>query len=146
MEPSIRSARPEDAPALAALCAQLGYPQSGEAVLENLVRLEGSAGHEVLVAVAGGVIVGWLHVREEWALESGGRAEIAGLVVDAERRNLGIGARLVAEADAWARARGHARLRVRSRVEREDAHRFYRRLGFQDTKVQAVLDKALGGG
>jgi hypothetical protein len=30
-------------------------------------------------------------------------------------------------------------------VEREEAHRFYRRLGFQDTKVQAVLDKPLGG-
>jgi GNAT superfamily N-acetyltransferase len=145
MEPSIRSARPEDAPALAALCAQLGYPLTAEAVRDNLKHIEAGGGHQVLVAVAGGAVVGWLHVREEWALESGGRAEIAGLVVDAAWRNLGIGARLVAEGEAWARTRGHTRLRVRSRVEREEAHRFYRRLGFQDTKVQAVLDKPLGG-
>jgi GNAT superfamily N-acetyltransferase len=145
MAVSIRSARPEDATALAALSGQLGYPVPVDSLRENLRRLEEDTGHRVLVAVAGGEVAGWLHAREEWALESGGHAEIAGMAVDAARRNLGIGARLVGEAEAWARSRGHARLRVRSRVEREDAHRFYRRLGFRQTKVQVVLDKPLAG-
>ena len=54
-----------------------------------------------------------------------------------------IGATLVAAAEAWARERGHGRMRVRSNVLRQPAHRFYERLGYAVTKRQAVFDKSL---
>jgi hypothetical protein len=50
---------------------------------------------------------------------------------------------LVERAAVWAREQGLARLRVRSRSERRDAHRFYERLGFRRSKQQQVLDRAL---
>jgi GNAT superfamily N-acetyltransferase len=103
----------------------------------------GAPAHGLLVAEVAGAVVGWAHVREEWSLEAGGRAELAGLVVDAERRGHGIGAQLVREAEAWARARGLPRIRVRTRIQREAARRFYGRLGYAESKIQAVLDKGL---
>ena len=41
--------------------------------------------------------------------------------------------------------RGLARLRVRSNVIRERAHRFYERVGFEKIKAQAVFEKSLPG-
>jgi hypothetical protein len=32
-------------------------------------------------------------------------------------------------------------LRVRTRIEREAAHRFYTHLGFRNTKIQLILDR-----
>jgi hypothetical protein len=39
----------------------------------------------------------------------------------------------------------YAKVRARSNVIREDAHRFYRRLGYRETKRQAVLSRQLRG-
>ena len=77
--------------------------------------------------------------------ESPVTAEIAGLVVDEERRGAGIGASLVASAADWARARGCRALRVRTNVIRERALRFYEREGFGRLKQQHVLEKPLEG-
>jgi hypothetical protein len=39
-------------------------------------------------------------------------------------------------AERWARERGCAQVRVRSRVSREGAHQFYVRLGYAKEKTQ----------
>jgi GNAT superfamily N-acetyltransferase len=51
----------------------------------------------------------------------------------------------VSAAETWAAKRGAKRLRVRSNVMRERAHRFYERLGYTITKRQAVFDKDVEG-
>ena len=78
------------------------------------------------------------------SLASGEQAELVGLVVDEALRGRGIGAALVTAAEAWARERGLARLRVRSNVTREATHSFYRRLGYEEVKRQVVFRKSLG--
>ena len=143
MDAVIRPARPLDEAALAALCGELGYPIAAADLARNLGHLLGDPAHALFVAETEGSVAGWIHVREGWTLESGSRAELTGLVVDSGRRGRGIGALLVAAAEAWARDRGLERIRVRSRVQRQDAHRFYRRLGYAESKVQAILDRDL---
>lgn len=96
------------------------------------------------MAEAAGEVAGWLHATTSFRLESPPYAEIGGLVVDEHRRGQGIGERLVRAAVDWAGGRGFAELRVRSNVVREDAHRFYRRLGFASVKTQAVFALPLG--
>ena len=140
---TIRPATAGDAADLARLCGELGYPTSAAETADRLRIVEESTRGEILVAVVDGRVAGWMGVREDAALESGTYAELTGLVVDAEHRGRGIGEALVARAAAWARERGHRRLRVRSNVVRERAHRFYERLGFVVAKRQAVFDKAL---
>jgi GNAT superfamily N-acetyltransferase len=58
-------------------------------------------------------------------------------------RSHGIGKILLQEAEKWAKARGVTRALVRSRVAREDAHRFYEREGYIRVKTSAVFEKSL---
>lgn len=109
----------------------------------RLERLLASERDSVLVAVVDGSVAAWMHVLVCSSLESDDYAEIRGLVVGERFRSGGIGARLVAAAEEWARSRGLMRVRVRSDVLRKDAHRFYERQGYRVTKNQAVFDKVL---
>jgi GNAT superfamily N-acetyltransferase len=142
---SIREARLSDAEALARLVTQLGYPTTSDQAARRAAGIIGRLGNRVLVAEAGGEVVGWIHVAESVTLESDPAAEIAGLVVDEAFRGAGVGARLVAEAESWAAGQGYARMRVRSNVKRNHARRFYERAGFTVTKRQRNFEKPLEG-
>lgn len=87
--------------------------------------------------------MGWVHVFLSRLLESDPEAEIGGLVVDQHHRGLGIGQRLVEEAERWARRQRCRSVRLRSNVIRTRAHAFYERLGFKVVKSQKVFRKSL---
>jgi GNAT superfamily N-acetyltransferase len=141
---TIRTARTYDASALAALAGELGYPATPRAIVARLAAIEAEPASRVLVAEdARGRVVGWLHVALTAHLLDDATAEILGLVVTAGARGGGIGAQLLHAAEDWARTRGAVRLRVRSRVERERAHRFYERAGYARAKTQHVFAKPL---
>lgn len=134
----------QDAPVLARLAGELGYPTTADEVLGRLQHLLGDPEHALFVtedAHAG--VTGWIHVFIGHRLESGSFAEIGGLVVAEGRRGSGAGARLVAAAESWALERGLTEIRVRSNVVREGAHRFYERLGYRRVKSQAVFARDL---
>lgn len=139
----IRAAEPDDAVAVSALSAELGYPVEVTAMRARLERLCASHAHGVFVACEGTVVVGWLHVSAAEHLQADARAEIGGLVVSATARGRRIGAQLVARAEAWAREHGLGAILVRSQVKREDAHRFYLREGYERAKTSAVFTKRL---
>jgi len=140
---AIRPALDVDAGAIAALSSQLGYPSTREEILTRMSTLAAGGHTLILVAEDEGAVAGWIAVRDDVSLETGPFAEIAGLVVDQASRGRRIGEALVVAAESWARERGHGRMRVRSNVIRERAHRFYERLGYTTTKRQAVFDKSL---
>lgn len=142
---TIRPARPADAPALAVLTTQLGYPTTPEEAGERLRDLESRPENGVLVAEADGEVTGWIHVQGSRSLEMEPCAVIIGLVVDESRRSQGTGAALVEAAVEWTARHGFRTLRVRSNVVRERTHAFYERLGFARTKSQVVLVRPVGG-
>jgi GNAT superfamily N-acetyltransferase len=140
----VRPAVAADAPTLAALSGQFGYPATGEAISRRLAAIIDDPDATVLVAQAGdGAVVGWVHVRTLQLLQRDACAEIGGLVVDEGWRRRGIGGQLMAAAEDWARRQGVGLMRLRSNVVRDDAHRFYRRLGYADSKTSLLFTKAL---
>lgn len=138
---NIREATASDAAALAALSTQLGYPAQPKEAVERLAAL-GPAG-AVLVAEENGAVLGWIHVCGVQFFQSPPFAEVGGLVVDEASRGRGAGKLLLEAGARWAAEHGYGKLRVRSNVVREDAHRFYEREGFRRTKTQVVLDRKL---
>lgn len=136
---SIRPAQPDDAEQIAVLAGQLGYPATAEQMRCRLAAAARDLQQAVFVAEDDAALVGWVHVVRRDLLVSDGDAELAGLIVDEGRRGQGLGRRLVAHAEQWARQQGCLALRVRSNVVRDDAHAFYRRLGFVITKRQSVF-------
>jgi GNAT superfamily N-acetyltransferase len=137
----IRPMTAADAPLVAELTTQLGYPSVAEETAKRLSALEGR--HAALVADEDGRAIGWVHVALVTSLVSGLKADIGGLVVDENHRSGGVGAELLAAAEAWAREQGAARMLVRSRIAREGAHRFYRREGYELVKTSHVFEKRL---
>jgi len=143
-ELKIRRAKIEDAPRLAELTGQLGYPATTEQIRQRLRGIRPAARHAVFVAEAKDLgVVGWLHVSKQPLLESEVRAEVNGLVVAEGHRSLGAGARLLVAAEDWARKHGCKGMSVRSNVIRERAHQFYERNGYEHFKTQKSFRKSL---
>ena len=143
-ELKIRRAKPSDAPHLAELSGQLGYPATASEVRQRLRAIRPAALHAVFVAESKGVgVVGWLHVSKQPLLEVEVRAEVNGLVVSEGHRSLGAGAHLLEAAEEWARKHGCKSMSVRSNVIRERAHEFYERNGYEHYKTQKSFRKPL---
>ncbi|GAA5001312.1 GNAT family N-acetyltransferase [Pseudoluteimonas lycopersici] len=140
----IRAAIIADAAEIARLSAQLGYPARVGVFAGRLERMSRSPTHAVLVCEGeGGRLAGFIGLEQRLMIESGDKAEIVGLVVDADARRTGAGRRLVAAAEDWAHSRGLLELFLRSNVVRPEAHAFYPALGFERSKTQHVYRKAL---
>jgi GNAT superfamily N-acetyltransferase len=144
-EPSlkIRRARPADAPQLATLTTQLGYPTTPAAVSTILRKMKTGWQNALFVAESSKQVVGWTHVSLAHLLETGTRAEINGLIVADGHRGLGAGALLLDAAEAWARKHGALEMSVRSKLERKRAHQFYLRQGYDHYKTQKAFRKPL---
>jgi GNAT superfamily N-acetyltransferase len=143
-ELKIRRAKSADAPQIALLTGQLGYPATTAQIRERLRGIQPVSQNAVFVADAANYgIIGWLHVSKEPLLESEMRAEVNGLVVAEGQRSLGAGARLLAAAEDWARKHGCKSMSVRSNVIRERAHKFYERHGYEHYKTQKSFRKPL---
>jgi GNAT superfamily N-acetyltransferase len=140
----IRRAKSADAPQIAVLAGQLGYPATSAQVRQRLRGIQPASQNAVFVADAANEgVVGWLHVSKEPLLESEVRAEVNGLVVAEGQRSLGAGAQLLAAAEDWARKHGCKSMSVRSNVIRERAHKFYERNGYEHYKTQKSFRKPL---
>ena len=141
---TVRAAAMADADAIASLCGQLGYPSAGADAERRLAQIASEPDAVVLVAdSAREGVIGWIHVRALHLLTRDACAEIGGLVVDESQRGRGIGGRLMAAAEDWARRRGLGELRLRSNVIRDDAHAFYRRRGYESAKTSLLFTKTL---
>jgi GNAT superfamily N-acetyltransferase len=139
----IRAAAAHDVADLASLLEQLGYPSSADDVRERLRRLSELATAVVLVAEREGKAVGLASGHVFPALHiSAPVAWLTSLVVDAQHVRAGVGRALCAAIETWARARGALRISVTSGSHREDAHAFYRRVGYDETGRR--LTKTLG--
>src|SRR2546421_9743580 len=104
---NIRRAKSADAPRIAVLSGQLGYPATAAQMRKRLAGIKPASQHAVFVADSpeDGVI-GWTHVSKQPLLEVEIRAGVNGLVVAGEQRSLGAGAMLLAAAEEGARIHG----------------------------------------
>ena len=138
----IRGARPSDAPALADLSTQLGYPSTEAQVRERLCLLEDPE-RGLLVADAPDGLAGFVDVHVQRVVESEPYGEVGGLVVAAPHRGAGLGAALLAAAADWSRARGLERLWIRANLARVGPHEFYEAIGCRTVKDQRVYEYPL---
>lgn len=143
MHVTFREATATDAAAITQLSRQLGYHATVSGTAERLQAISADKAHCAIVAVAAGEVVGWIHGYCAIRLESEAFAEIGGLVVNEKMRGAGIGRQLIHEIVAWSKACSLTRIRVRTNFARLEAHQFYRKLGFEETKEQKVYDLKL---
>jgi GNAT superfamily N-acetyltransferase len=132
----IRSVRYDDVPRLANLLEQLGYPSTEQDVHDRLAYWTDDPAsalfavaddHDSLLGVAA------LHVTP--ILEITGKfGRLVALVVDDTARGRGVGSMLMTAVEENARAAGCLFMEVTSSQHRRQAHLFYERRGYQDTR------------
>lgn len=140
---TIRVLRPDDADAVAALSASFGYPASASEVRPRIEVLADSKDRTAFAAVLQNAVVGWIDAAVERHLQSEPVVTIGGLVVRDDLRGNQIGQQLCHAVEEWAAQIGIAAVRVRSQLKRTEAHRFYLRNGYIQTKTSAVFEKHL---
>ena len=107
-------------------------PETRPAYEAAFAAIARSPENELFVALDGGEVVGTFQLTFIPNLTGRGalRVKVESVKVKAARRSGGIGARMMAFAEARAREAGAAMLELSSNKARKDAHRFYERLGF----------------
>ena len=128
----IREARPEDAPTVAALLAQLGYPDGVEPARARLRAFEASSSSFALVVEDADTVLGLASASFLPLLhEEGSWCRLSALVVREDNRRAGLGRALVSAVEERAREADCRYLEVTSGewAEREAAHAFYEALG-----------------
>lgn len=129
----MRAARFADAPAIARLLTELGYPQEPDAAESQLTAWAGDPRGVVLVAELDGSPAGVIGAHIIPYLERPGSfARVVALAVASEHRRAGIGRQLLAAVEAWAAELGCREVEITSSRRRDDAHAFYESLGFVD--------------
>jgi GNAT superfamily N-acetyltransferase len=136
----VRSASAADAPALASLLGELGYPSDADQVRARMARLVGAGSDDaadalfVATGAGGPSVVGLLSLHRFSGLHDDAPVALITALVVAERaRGLGVGRQLVDRAVESARDWGCTRLMVTTHVRRADAHAFYEHIGFELT-------------
>jgi GNAT superfamily N-acetyltransferase len=136
---SIRAAAAGDAPALAFLMTELGYPVTTEVMTERLDAILPRADFTALVAEGDGAVVAMIGLQVTPSFEKDGlHGRILALCVAPDRRGRGIGSALVQAGESWCRDRGAVTMRVTSAVHRAETHRFYESLGYPQTGLRFV--------
>ena len=99
--------------------------------------MEAEGGNRVIVAEAGGEIIGCYQLTfiTGLSLRAARRALIEGVRVAAGHRGQGLGEAMMADAEARARAAGCRLMQLTTNKTRADAHRFYDRLGFSASHI-----------
>ena len=148
----IRAARGADIPAIVVMLADDALGRTREdlsaaanrAYAEALERVEADPCNTIWVAELDGAVVGTLQTIVIHGLSHRGatRLEIEAVRVAARHRGRGIGEALIRFAVEEARRQGARIVQLSSHASRQDAHRFYERLGFSASHVGFKL--ALG--
>jgi len=148
---TVRIATHEDIPRVIAIISAGALPirpddADGTHVVyrEAFEEIAANPNQAIVVAEVDGQVVGTLQfVAFRHLHRRGGRcAEVEAVHVVEAMRGKGIGAKLMEWAIAEARRRGCYRIQLTSQHARDDAHRFYARLGFTGSHVGYKL--ALG--
>ena len=104
-------------------------------------QIQNDRNHELIVTETNGEVIGTLHLMflPSISYRGGLRAQIESVRVDRKYQNKGIGSQMMRWAMQRAKDRGAHIVQLTTHTSREDAHRFYERLGFKKSHVGMKL-------
>lgn len=137
----IRLAEANDSFALSALLAELGYENTEGVIERRLAQLIDDQTEELLVAVYGNTVLGFLslHFIPQLAL-AGDFARVSYFCVAEGERSKGAGQKLLQHAEQVAKQRGCDRMEVHCNAHRIKANAFYAREGYSESPRYLIKD------
>ena len=140
----IRDAKVTDAEAIWKLnTEEMGYTFSLEATRGKLIKLLTDVNNRIFVAVADGMIVGYIHANGYELLFAPSMRNVLAIAVSSQYKRQGIGRALLTEVEQWAVESGSTGVRLVSGEMRTEAHEFYRSCGYESKKKQLNFKKMI---
>ena len=146
---TFRLAKREDLPSIVRMLAddELGsqreryedpIPEPYYAAFE---QIDHDSNHELIVAELNGTVIGTLQLMflPSISFQGGLRAQVESVRVDKAYQGQGIGSAMMKWTIERAKERGAHVVQLTTHKSREDAHRFYERLGFKGTHLGMKL-------
>ncbi|CAA6606493.1 putative Protein PhnO [Rhodospirillaceae bacterium LM-1] len=128
----------------APLCGELGYPATGDELAPRLAKLKDNDDNLLLLAEGEtGDALGVIHAGYLRMFIEAPQVIVLSLVVAETARGNNVGAKLLKEAEAWAKTKGVGAVMIGSNVVRERAHKFYHAHGYREIKRWSVLKKMI---
>lgn len=146
MEVELRKAEEQDLPCILPLYAQLGQDNGRILPLEQariiLAHMRAYPDYQLNVAVVRGEIVGVfaLLVMDNLGHLGAPSGVVEDVVVREDWRRRGIGRKMLDFALNYCKSRGCYKVALSSNLQREEAHRFYERLGFTKHGYSFMVD------
>ncbi len=144
-----RLARHEDLPFIVRMLADddLGSQRERfeeplpDSYIKAFEQIENDPNHELIVAELNGEVIGTLHLIFIPSISYQGRlrAQVESVRVDRKYQNRGIGSEMMKWAIGRAQGRDAHLVQLTTHKSREDAHRFYERLGFTKSHLGMKL-------
>ncbi len=107
-------------------------------------RIDNLQGEDrLLLAVEGELLYGYAHLHIAHDLIDSETAVVASVIVRESRRRQGVGSRLIAASETWARQSGRSRLLLRTDVVRTGAHAFFVALGYDESSTHLEFIRLL---
>jgi GNAT superfamily N-acetyltransferase len=113
-------------------------PQSYLKAFEEIDR---DPHHELIVAELNGEVIGTLHLMflPSLSYQGGLRSQVESVRIDRRFQNKGLGSQMMNYAIGQAQERDAHMMQLTSHNTRTDAHRFYKRLGFESSHIGMKL-------
>jgi GNAT superfamily N-acetyltransferase len=145
----VRLAKYEDLPSIVRLLSEDNLGSQRERCEDPLPetyytafeQIDQDANHELIVVEQDGGVIGTLHLMflPSLSFQGGLRAQVESVRVAASQRGQGLGSKMMKWMIERAKARGAHVVQLTTHRSREDAHRFYERLGFKGTHLGMKL-------
>lgn len=134
----IRAMADGEAEAVIALWNAVGISRPWNDPVKDIAFARRNPHATVLVAAASGIIAATAMVGED-----GHRGWVYYVAVDREHQRTGLGAAIMAAAEAWLRDRGIWKMQLLVREDNHAVKQFYEHLGYRDTRT-TCLQKIIG--
>ncbi len=128
-------------PQVLELARQLGYENIMGELTARFEKLRRDKEQHLVVAILDGQVGGWIHFCTRKLLQAEFRLEVLALVVDSRLRRRGIGKLLLLNAQRYAADNGLGMVALYSSDKRREAHLFYKKLGYKNSKNAKVFVK-----
>ncbi len=130
----IRKAKISDYVDINSLVNEFGFECNQEEMKNRLSSILSKDIHKVLVAEIDNKVIGFVDFDHYEVVYSDPGINITGLIVNIEYRNKGVGTALLLEIEKYAKSNKMAFIRVNSGSQRIDAHKFYKKNGYDNEK------------
>jgi GNAT superfamily N-acetyltransferase len=112
-----------------------------ESYVKAFEEIDADRNNELIVAEIDGEVIGTFQLTytPSISFQGGKRATVESVRVDDKYRGHGIGREMMLWAIERARSNGCISMQLTTNAEREDAHRFYRNLGFTSSHIGMKL-------